>query len=171
VALLPRRDAQHAVCDAVAKEIELPACTCWPVITEAAYLLRHTPDVVRKLLACCDGSRFEILSLDQDDLTGIDAILADYQDQSLDLADAAHSQPDLLPFASSIPSVLSRTSFPPGLVSIYLLWLASPFTAVAAGYGIAILTGERIGKVVFVAVSLALFLDLCLLPVAVNMIN
>jgi hypothetical protein len=51
------------------------------------------------------------------------------------------------------------------------LWLASPFTAVAAGYGIAILTGERIGKVVFVAVSLALFLDLCLLPVAVNMIN
>ena len=40
VALLRRRDSQHSVCDSVAEELPLPAYTCWPVITEAAYLLR-----------------------------------------------------------------------------------------------------------------------------------
>ncbi|MEX0675578.1 MAG: PIN domain-containing protein [Pirellulales bacterium] len=89
VALLRRRDARHAVCDAAAKELTLPTYTCWPVITEAAYLLRQSPKVVRRLLACCDGTRFEILSLVRDDLPAIEAILADYQDQGFDLADAA----------------------------------------------------------------------------------
>jgi predicted nucleic acid-binding protein len=89
VALLRRRDARHVVCDAVANELPLPAYTCWPVITEAEYLLRQTPKVVRKFLACCDGSRFEILSLGPDDLPAIEAILASYQDQGFDLADAA----------------------------------------------------------------------------------
>jgi uncharacterized protein len=89
VALLRRRDAQHALCDAAASELPLPAYTCWPVITEAAYLLRRSPQVVRKLLACCDGSRFEILTLGPDDFPQIAAILADYEDQGFDLADAA----------------------------------------------------------------------------------
>ena len=81
--------AQHALCDAVANELSLPTYTCWPVITEAAYLLRQTPQVVRGLLTCCDGSRFEILSLSRDDLVGIEAILSRYEDQGFDLADAA----------------------------------------------------------------------------------
>jgi predicted nucleic acid-binding protein len=76
------------VCDSIAKELPLPIYTCWPVITEAAYLLRGSPAVVRRLLACCDGSRFAILPLGADDLSGIETVLSVYQDQSFDLADA-----------------------------------------------------------------------------------
>jgi predicted nucleic acid-binding protein len=33
VALLRRHDAQHDLCDALAKQLPLPALTCWPVIS------------------------------------------------------------------------------------------------------------------------------------------
>ena len=89
VALLHRGDPQHAACDAVAKTLRLPLFTCWPVITEAAYLLRRSPQAVSTLLTYCDGSILELLSLDKNDLPAIDLILRKYADQQLDLADAA----------------------------------------------------------------------------------
>ena len=77
----------------------------------------------------------------------------------------------LIAFCVIFPQCVEPDLVPPGAISILWLWFASPFVAVAAGYGIAVLTGERVGKVVFVAVAIALFLDLCLLPVAINIVN
>ena len=70
-----------------------------------------------------------------------------------------------------VPQCIEPDLLPPALVSIYLLWVASPFAATAAGYGTAILCGERVGKVIFIALTVALFFDLCLLPVAINIVN
>lgn len=89
VALMNRADPHHAACDAVAKSIRLPLLTCWPVITEAAYLLRRSPQSVNTLLTYCNGSMLEILPLAKADLPAIDAILKQYGDQQFDLADAA----------------------------------------------------------------------------------
>lgn len=46
VALLRTDDPQHAACETATKSLRLPFLSCWPVITEAAYLLRRSPQAV-----------------------------------------------------------------------------------------------------------------------------
>ncbi len=43
VALLSAADQHHQRCVEQAKELVHSAYTCWPVVTEAAYLLRTAP--------------------------------------------------------------------------------------------------------------------------------
>jgi toxin HigB-1 len=50
VALLRPDDASHQACIVVAQSLAYPFFTSWPVITEAAWLLRKTPGGVSKLL-------------------------------------------------------------------------------------------------------------------------
>jgi uncharacterized protein len=88
VALLRADDPQRAVCETVTKTLRLPLLSCWPVITEAAYLLRRSPQAVSTLLAYCNGSLVNVLPVEKADLPGIDAILRKYADQKFDLADA-----------------------------------------------------------------------------------
>jgi hypothetical protein len=57
-------------------------------VTEVAHLLRKETHRRHQFLAACDGSRFEMLPLDTTDLPRVNAILAKYEDQSFDLADA-----------------------------------------------------------------------------------
>jgi len=87
VALLDRNDSHHEICSVTAKEVRLPLLSCWPVITEAAYLLRRSPQAVSTLLAYCDGSLIEMLPLEKGDLAPMDSILTAYADQGFDLAD------------------------------------------------------------------------------------
>lgn len=63
--------------------------TCWPVITEAAWLLRAFPLAVVRLLSSFNGRPFELLDLTETDLSGIAAILAKYKGLGLQLADAS----------------------------------------------------------------------------------
>jgi len=88
VSLFSVDDHHHETCVETAAKVAVPALTCWPVITEAAYLLRKRIDAVVELLARCAGTHFEILSLDQSDLRGIREILRTYRDQRFQLADA-----------------------------------------------------------------------------------
>jgi predicted nucleic acid-binding protein len=89
VALLREDDEHHDACVKQAKALRRPAYTCWPVLTEAAYLLRDRPTTVSALLSWSDGTDFEILTLDASDLPGITAVLEKYRDQRIQLADAA----------------------------------------------------------------------------------
>ena len=89
VAILRNDDSDHDACVEQLNEIKKPTLTCWPVLTEAAYLLRQFPPRVSELLSWCDGTAFEILSLTASDLPGINRILQKYSDQGFDLADAA----------------------------------------------------------------------------------
>jgi len=89
VAILSGSDANHELCVAELRNLRGPLPTCWPVITEAAWLLRGSQDSVRKLFAAIQGGVLEILSLDGEDAGSIGSIMAKYADLRIQLADAA----------------------------------------------------------------------------------
>ena len=89
VAIFNRRDAHHQKCTAALKQTRLPLLTCWPVITEAAYLLGEHSVGGRSLLSEIERGGIEILRLSVSDVAGITAILEKYADQSFQLADAS----------------------------------------------------------------------------------
>ena len=89
VAILLESDEHHEVCVEQLRHITGPLLTCWPVITEAAWLLRAYPEAVRRLLASFQGRPFDLVPLDETDLPGIAAILAKYKSLGIQLADAS----------------------------------------------------------------------------------
>jgi len=89
VALLSASDSHHEICRNTLGALRSPLYTCWPVLTEAAYLLRDYPDAVRKLLGSFDGGFLRLLPLGPGDIPPISSLLDRYHDQSFQLADAA----------------------------------------------------------------------------------
>jgi predicted nucleic acid-binding protein len=89
VAILSESDEHHEACVEHLESIRGPLLTCWPVITEAAWLLRAYPLAIAKLLSCFDGRLFDLVSLGEADLPEIAAILAKYKGLGIQLADAS----------------------------------------------------------------------------------
>lgn len=89
VAILSQSDEHHQSCLDQLQRIRSPLLTCWPVITEAAWLLRTYPLAVGRLLSCFNGRPFELLPMAEADLSGIAAILAKYKSLGIQLADAS----------------------------------------------------------------------------------
>jgi predicted nucleic acid-binding protein len=89
VAILLESDQHHEACVEQLHRIRGPLLTCWPVITEAAWLLRAYPQAIRKLLSSFHGRPFELVPLGETDLPGIAAALAKYQALRIQLADAS----------------------------------------------------------------------------------
>ena len=92
VSLLSKSQQHHEACVRAFASLPRPLLTCWPVLTEAAYLLRHRQDLVTSLLQSARGQFLRILPLEEGDLPGINAIRDKYRDQQLDLADACLMQ-------------------------------------------------------------------------------
>jgi len=89
VAILSRADQHHETCVKALRDLPAPLLSCWPVITEAVWLLRAYPRAVQQLLRSMDSGFLELLPL-----TGLEAkVIADvmkkYQDIRPQLADAA----------------------------------------------------------------------------------
>ena len=89
VAVIDSDDSYHAACKEQFGKLQTPLFTCWPVITEAAWLLRRFPRQVQALLESCQGNPYKILPLSSGDVPSINQILAKYEDQQFQLADAA----------------------------------------------------------------------------------
>jgi len=89
VAVLSAADEYHQVCTQQLRLIRGPLLTCWPVITEAAWLLRTYPRALALLLSSFSARLFELAPLDEADLSGIAAILARYKELGIQLADAS----------------------------------------------------------------------------------
>jgi predicted nucleic acid-binding protein len=89
VAILSESDEHHETCVAQLQRIRGRLLTCWPVITEAAWLLRAYPLAIGRLLSCFNGRPFELASLNEADLPGIAAILTRYKGLGIQLADAS----------------------------------------------------------------------------------
>jgi len=89
VAILSRRDQYHRVCVEALRDMPGPLFTCWPVLTEAAWLLRRDASAVTKLLHSIDARLFEILTLTSADAKPIALLMQKYRDTGLQLADAA----------------------------------------------------------------------------------
>ncbi len=89
VAILSSRDQFHGTCTQALKDLTPPQYTCWPVLTEAAWLLRFDPNAVEKLLQSAALGLYRILPLNEADGIGIAAVLSKYRRLKPQLADAA----------------------------------------------------------------------------------
>ena len=89
VAILSRRDQYHRACVEALRDMPGPLFTCWPIITEAAWLLRKSGDAVQQLLRSMDAGFLELLPLTTEDAQPIASILKKYRDLRIQLADAA----------------------------------------------------------------------------------
>jgi uncharacterized protein len=89
VAIMLTSDEHHEACVGQLRHIQGPLLTCWPVITEAAWLLRSYPEAVRTLLTSFNGRPFELIPLGETDLLAIAALLAQYKNLGIQLADAS----------------------------------------------------------------------------------
>ncbi len=89
VAIFSQSDRYHKACTDQLQKITGPLMTCWPVITEAAWLLRAYPRALAILMSSFGGRPFELASLDETDLPAVAAVLARYKDLGIQLADAS----------------------------------------------------------------------------------
>lgn len=48
IAIVSTRDEHHQICVAELKELRAPLITCWPVLTEAAWILRKQPKALHR---------------------------------------------------------------------------------------------------------------------------
>ena len=88
-AIVAHRSAAHDTCSSTLSGIEPPLLTCWPVITETAWLLRRDQGAIRTMLRGAGTGFFTLLPLGDDDLRAIDALFVRYQDLQPQLADLA----------------------------------------------------------------------------------
>jgi uncharacterized protein len=89
VAIFSRHDEHHETCLNALRDMPGPLFSCWPVITEAAWLLRGSPGAVQRLLQSIDGRFLELLPLAGSEAPAIAGIMKRYEDIRPQLADAA----------------------------------------------------------------------------------
>jgi len=89
VAIFSEKDVFHLSCVEALKGLAQPLLTCWPVLTEAAWLLRFDPAAVEKLLHARAAGLYQVLPLDEEDAQAIAVILKQYRKLRPQLADAA----------------------------------------------------------------------------------
>lgn len=87
VALIRRDDAHHERCSRMLHDIAQPMLTCWPVITEAMWILRDSRTGQEKLLAGFNTGLLRLLPLDESSIPSITRLLIRYASLSPQLAD------------------------------------------------------------------------------------
>ena len=87
VAILDESDSHHEHCTETLRLIQPPLLTCWPVLTEAAWLLRRERTAISKLLAGVEAGLLQILDVQGSELAAIDKLLIRYRDLTPQLAD------------------------------------------------------------------------------------
>ena len=89
VAILSSSDEHHEDCVQQLRTFKGTLLTCWPVLTEVAWLLRAHPLAITALLTSLTSGPFRLAGLEEGDLPGITAIIRKYRDLKIQLADAA----------------------------------------------------------------------------------
>jgi predicted nucleic acid-binding protein len=89
VAVLSRTDSFHVVCVEQLRNLTPPLLTCWPVLTEAAWLLRKRPRALDRLFSSFDLGLFRLMDPDESDMPWLARFLLRYRKQEAQLADAA----------------------------------------------------------------------------------
>jgi len=89
VAMLNKADASHIRCREQSRELHGPIFTCWPVVTEAAWLLRKIPNGLESLLDLMVTGDISPLELDSGAAPWMTRVRAAYGDLNPQLADLA----------------------------------------------------------------------------------
>lgn len=89
VAIVSQRDHNHQACIEQLRHLKPPLLTCWPVITEAAWLLRTDLPSVQRMLASFNIGLLRLLPLDEQAAPWISGFLVRYANLGVQLADAS----------------------------------------------------------------------------------
>lgn len=89
VAIMSRTDEHHKICLETLYNLPGPMFSCWPVITEAAWLLRGEAGAVPQLLDSISEGLLEFLALQSAESAQIAKLMEQYKDLRPQLADAA----------------------------------------------------------------------------------
>ena len=85
--MLSERDAAHAICVKTHAAIRGPLWTCWPVLTEATYLLRRSPAAIARLFEGVENGVVLLQQLNDDAVPRIAKFMR--TNERAQLADAA----------------------------------------------------------------------------------
>jgi predicted nucleic acid-binding protein len=84
VAILSSVDEHHPACVKALQQLPGPLFSCWPVITEAVWLLRSHPPAIQQLLRSCfsekPGGFLELLPLAGAEASALAEVMKRYQD-------------------------------------------------------------------------------------------
>jgi uncharacterized protein len=89
VAIVRKREEAHKKCVAALKLLRSPLLTCWPVLTEAAWLLRKEHGGFEAIGKLVRSGSVKLIDLDDDALAWMIEFLARYASAGAQLADAA----------------------------------------------------------------------------------
>jgi predicted nucleic acid-binding protein len=89
VAIMSRTDQHHKVCVETLQDLPGPLFSCWPVITEAAWLLRGHRGAVPRLLGSISEGFLELLPIQSAEAAEIGKMMEKYRNIRPQLADAA----------------------------------------------------------------------------------
>lgn len=89
VAIFNAGDSCHAVCVEALDGMSAPLYSCWPVVTEAAWLLRSSSIAVQRLLGATETGFLELLPLAGTEAKEVARIMKRYAAIRPQLADAA----------------------------------------------------------------------------------
>lgn len=88
VAILSREDVHHERCVAALADLPAPLLTCWPVVTEAVWLLRKNAPAVRGLFRGFAEGPWQLVPVEAEALPWLEAFLDRYRKLGAQLADA-----------------------------------------------------------------------------------
>jgi uncharacterized protein len=89
VAIMSRSDERHKTCVEALRNLPGPLFSCWPVITEAAWLLRGRSGAVRQLLSSISEGFVELISIQTVEAAEIGDLMEKYKNIRPQLADAS----------------------------------------------------------------------------------
>jgi predicted nucleic acid-binding protein len=89
VAIVSEDDEHYERCRQALLVLTPPLFTCWPVITEAAWLLRTRPRSLARMFDSFAGGFYALLTLSAGDIPPVSSIMQRYESAGLQLADAA----------------------------------------------------------------------------------
>jgi len=88
-AIVDAKDQHHAACTAAMQTIQEPMGTVWPALSEVMYLLAGMPRAQGAVWEMVARGTIQILPLGLDDVPRIRALMDQYSNRPMDLADAA----------------------------------------------------------------------------------
>jgi len=89
VAIMSHADEHHRTCIETLRALPGPLFSCWPVITEAAWLLRGRAGAVQQLLGSVAEGFLELLFIPSAEAAEIGKLMEKYRNIRPQLADAA----------------------------------------------------------------------------------
>jgi uncharacterized protein len=89
VAILSADDQYHDLCVSTLRELPGTLVSCWPVLTEVAWLVRRHTRVQQQFFAAVGSGFLQLASLNNADAKVIGELMANYENIRPQLADAA----------------------------------------------------------------------------------